>query len=728
MFSPKKVKAQSLLGAGVIFFIVSVIGIYFVWSMQNDLFLGKLSKTDAKIHKTIEKNIKSARVEFSKKLRKFVYQKKITNSIKTRDRDKLYKYSKIFFTNVQKEIPSVRIMTFRLKDGKTFLRVHKPKFHSDMVSRNRTSIWDTNYYRTPNYGFEQGKLALSYRIVLPVYDDENFYGTVEMGIDPSFFLKSITNSLGINTTTLVKNNLLQDSQKNVKQEVSYNGFSPLVENDVVKGLLDGLLLNKNSIKEYAGKSYYVHTDIELRNHRDEHVAYLFAYQDISDEIVEKDTILLEIIFMFIIAFSVLLILLNISFNYFLRDIKVKLYIDQLTNLYNHISLQDNIHKKSEKQLILIDINEFSDINDMYGSDSGNKVLKKVADIVSKTANANNMTSYRIASDVFVLMMESKFINTEKIEKLLIELREKITSLDFVIESYNDTFHINVTQSVAHGQDDVLEHAYMALRYAKKNHLDYIAFSDAVDSSVQTARTFVLKKNIFHALYNDGIIPHFQPITNSYKKIVKYEALVRMKCMESDRLISPLEFLPVAIKYGSYPKITKIMIETSLSFFENRDEQVSINLLPSDIQNKDIIQLITQKIKAYPKPERIIFEIVEQDGIEDYSYMNKFIDKIHSMGAKIAIDDFGTGYSNFKHILELNPDYIKIDGSLVKNILNDEKSKILVKSIVDFSHALNIKVIAEYVEDEKIFKLLKTLNVDEFQGYYFGKPKEMINAG
>jgi len=100
--------------------------------------------------------------------------------------------------------------------------------------------------------------------------------------------------------------------------------------------------------------------------------------------------------------------------------------------------------------------------------------------------------------------------------------------------------------------------------------------------------------------------------------------------------------------------------------------------------------------------------------------------LRKLGVQIAIDDFGSGYANYAHILTLKPDYLKIDGSLIKNILIDGDSRILVKNIINFAKDLNIKTIAEYVENEEIFELLKEFGVDEYQGYYFGRPTDLIN--
>ncbi len=103
-----------------------------------------------------------------------------------------------------------------------------------------------------------------------------------------------------------------------------------------------------------------------------------------------------------------------------------------------------------------------------------------------------------------------------------------------------------------------------------------------------------------------------------------------------------------------------------------------------------------------------------------------VKKLRKTGVLIAIDDFGSGYANYAHILEIKPDFIKIDGSLIQNILTDGDSKILVQSIVNFARELNIKSVAEYVENKEIFELLKEYGVDEFQGYYFGRPTDLIS--
>jgi EAL domain-containing protein (putative c-di-GMP-specific phosphodiesterase class I) len=170
-----------------------------------------------------------------------------------------------------------------------------------------------------------------------------------------------------------------------------------------------------------------------------------------------------------------------------------------------------------------------------------------------------------------------------------------------------------------------------------------------------------------------------------------------------------------------------MLSQALSFFSNRDEKISVNFLPNDFFNYGLMDKLVTLIKKFDSPEKIVIEITEQEGIEDFDKLFRVIERLRKQGILIAIDDFGSGYANYAHILRIKPDYLKIDGSLIKNILVSNESKILVKSIIRFAKDLETKTIAEYVENKEIFDLLKEYGVDEFQGYYFGRPTDLINS-
>ncbi|PNV84028.1 MAG: hypothetical protein C0627_02370 [Sulfurimonas sp.] len=218
---------------------------------------------------------------------------------------------------------------------------------------------------------------------------------------------------------------------------------------------------------------------------------------------------------------------------------------------------------------------------------------------------------------------------------------------------------------------------------------------------------------------------YQPIYNTKtQKIEKYESLARI-ITGSGEVITPFVFLDIAIKSKLYPEITKAMITKSFEFFKDKDFEFSINLSIVDIQSKEILKFIFNKLDEFAETQRVVFEILETDKIENYEEIKAFIKEVKKHGCKVAIDDFGSGYSNFSHILELNVDYIKIDSSLVKFITTDTSSRTVVKTIINFAKDLNLKTIAEFVEDKESLDLLKKMDVDFIQGYYIGKPDKNL---
>jgi EAL domain-containing protein (putative c-di-GMP-specific phosphodiesterase class I) len=219
--------------------------------------------------------------------------------------------------------------------------------------------------------------------------------------------------------------------------------------------------------------------------------------------------------------------------------------------------------------------------------------------------------------------------------------------------------------------------------------------------------------------------YFQPIVdNTNGKITKYEALVRL-IKDDGEVLSPYFFLDIAVKANLYAKITRIVINKSFEKFHNLPYILTINLSIEDINNKETLSFIFNKLKSYPNPENIVFEILESQEIKDYIAVKEFVKKVKKIGAKIAIDDFGSGYSNFEHIINIGADFIKIDGSLIKNIDCDKNSQILVESIINLSKNLGIKTIAEFVCSKDIYDIVQNMEADFSQGYYLGEPRSNL---
>lgn len=228
-----------------------------------------------------------------------------------------------------------------------------------------------------------------------------------------------------------------------------------------------------------------------------------------------------------------------------------------------------------------------------------------------------------------------------------------------------------------------------------------------------------------ALSNDAVIPYYQGIfDNETKSIHHYEALMRLKDMNG-KVYSPYAFLDVARSYGLlYDKLNREMLRKVFEKFRDSEGKcVSVNLGMRDIRNEELTRYIYSFLSTAPHPENFIFEILENEDVDDYETLLRFVDNIHKLGGKISIDDFGSGYSNLLHVISIPNDYLKIDGSIVKECNVNPASEGLVKMISGWYRASgqNAKLIAEYVENEAIQKKLLEYGIDYSQGYLFSKP-------
>jgi EAL domain-containing protein (putative c-di-GMP-specific phosphodiesterase class I) len=165
----------------------------------------------------------------------------------------------------------------------------------------------------------------------------------------------------------------------------------------------------------------------------------------------------------------------------------------------------------------------------------------------------------------------------------------------------------------------------------------------------------------------------------------------------------------------------LIIKTLNILKDQRDIILSINITYSDLIDKKLITIMTDMMNSYDIGNRLIFEIVESEDIKNYEILKKFVEKFRKYGVKIAIDDFGSGFSNFEHIIKIKPDYIKIDGSLIKNIDKDLDTQSIVKAITQIADELDVKLIAEFVHSKEVLDLLHNYKIDEYQGYYFYEP-------
>ncbi len=408
--------------------------------------------------------------------------------------------------------------------------------------------------------------------------------------------------------------------------------------------------------------------------------------------------------------------------------KEKHKIDELTLLPNRIKLLEDIKIFNDPLLMRINLNNFSNLNDFYGYVVGDKVIIHIASLLHQMSKDMDCIVYKLHADDFAILFKKGYHTKETFENIIVKITKLIESSDIACDE-TSCIHIKITSGVAflgEDKDTLFSDANIALKHAKLEHKSYLIYDNSLRKDDDYAQNMVWIKKIQDAIVEDRIRPFFQPIIdNETGLITKYEALVRL-VEQNGKIISPFFFLDIAKKADLYKQITKIMVDKTFEKFKQYENyEFSINLTIDDITNQDTINYILEKLSSYDNPKRVIFEIVESEEIQDYKEVNSFIKNIKAYGAKIAIDDFGSGYANFEHILTLDADFIKIDGSLIKNINIDRNALIITEAIIEFSKKLNRKTIVEYVHNEDIFDIVKAYGADYSQGFYLGEPSEEL---
>ena len=403
-------------------------------------------------------------------------------------------------------------------------------------------------------------------------------------------------------------------------------------------------------------------------------------------------------------------------------IKQQLVTDKLTGLQNRFSLNQTLDTlEDEKTLLLINIDNFDSINTIYGYENGNKVISSIANLLSKEL-VNGSELFYLGGDEFAIINNDTSKEVSKHHAQTLQLM--ISSL--LIELGTNSLTCSVTIAISKGKQELLKNTHIALKEAKKEGKNRIKFYDD-NLSVEILQQQIQEYTpiIKDAIKEDNVVPFFQPLVdNRTKKVYKYECLARI--VTKDGTYSPFQFIDIAQMIGVLHNITKIMIDKSFKKFQNNDYYFSINITEIDLNDNYLYEYLSLKLQEYNMDSnRVILEVLE--GISTSVVTNTLnqLTRLQELGFRIAIDDFGTQNSNFGRINSMKIDFIKIDGSFVKNIDHDEKSYLIVKAITEFSKSIGAQVIAEFVHNEAVQKKVEELGIEYSQGYYFSEPKQEL---
>lgn len=571
--------------------------------------------------------------------------------------------------------------------------------------------------------------------VLVLSDDETFdtiSHVVKLGIDGYYKVKIKKTQLIEDINNLEKKYLLAEQYKDdienlnlLKQYQNITNKSSIISKTDTKGIIT--YVNDNFCKisgytkdELIGKSHNMVRPIDSPKE---------LYKDMWDTIKKKKQ-------------SWNGILKNISKSgdlYYVKSTITPL-IDKDGNIIEYIALRQNISSiMTDKKhfldkissnimsvLILVQIEEFDILEKFHSLNVIDQIEKgfgySLLDYFPNSYKFDNV--YNLDDGKYALLtnfddFEAANIRLDTyLEEFVSNVKKSRLDVDGI------EYDISVTISYSLGKYMIYEDAKSGLENAIKRNIEICPSNDfSIKDQIEAKKNLDVIKMVKKALDEYKILSYFQPIVNNKTQLVeKYESLVRL-IDEEGKIVSPFEFLGASKRGSYYNKITTRVLENSFEILKSIRTELSINLSTLDIENDETRELIYTLLENNEKDrDRLVFELLEDERVKDFTSVKTFIKKVKAMGVSIAIDDFGAGYSNFERLLEFEPDLLKIDGSLIKNIILDKYSQNVVETIVDFAKRQNIKTIAEYVENEEIFNYLNNLGVDYSQGYYFGKPE------
>jgi len=406
----------------------------------------------------------------------------------------------------------------------------------------------------------------------------------------------------------------------------------------------------------------------------------------------------------------------------IKEIYRLYYHDSLTGLPNRAMLMKDIPSYPHPILFLLDLQSFRDINLVYGTDRGDQVLRLVGKHLQRELS---YPLYRMEADEFMVLGDWGG-RPEKARSFFEEVREAVEKLEKNPLLIPEEIFVDFRGVAVYGESprpQLVIYAYEVLREKASSIEKFylVPFSEKEDR--------VHEENLFwlritrEALKENRLHPFYQPICSLRDgHLHKFEALVRI-VLRDGTVISPIKFLGLAQKVGLYPQITQRVIEEAVRDFAKLPVGVSINLSFQDFLLLDLKSYLLKTLEKYDlDPRRLTIEVVETEEISNWEKISHFLRELKREGITLAIDDFGTGYSNLHRLIELEVDYLKIDGSLIKRLGTDEKSRLLVAAILDFAKKAGIHTVAEFVSDERILKLVREMGIEYGQGYYFAPPQ------
>ncbi|MCW8930569.1 MAG: EAL domain-containing protein [Gammaproteobacteria bacterium] len=427
-----------------------------------------------------------------------------------------------------------------------------------------------------------------------------------------------------------------------------------------------------------------------------------------------------------------------------RQLSFQARHDALTGLFNRRVFENRLAEivedarvnHHEHVLCYLDLDQFKIVNDTCGHMAGDELLRQLSVELSKSVRESDLLA-RLGGDEFGVLLEK--CQLEQAESIANSLRKNIKNYHFIWDAR--IFEVGVSIGVvsinknSEKISDILSAADLACYAAKDSGRNRIHVYQPTDEELTKRHSEMhCVTRINNALEDDSFIIYKQPIMSLGTEVedsacVHWEVLLRMKNLQ-DEVVSPNEFISAAERYNLMPKIDRMVIQKAFSamsegYFNQEgftNKIVGINLSGDSICDENFLSYIKDQAELYSiNFKEVCLEVTETVAIANLAKANCFMAELNNLGCQFALDDFGSGLSSFGYLKHLQVDYLKIDGTFVKDMCNDKIDRALVESINQVGHIMGMETIAEWVEDESTLLLLKEMGVDYSQGYYTGKP-------
>ena len=402
-----------------------------------------------------------------------------------------------------------------------------------------------------------------------------------------------------------------------------------------------------------------------------------------------------------------------------RRLHRSLYVDDLTGAYSRRFLEDqNFRIDLSRYLIaIVDIDDFRKVNVTYGPEAGDRILRDLVDLIRKHVGEDSPI-VRYAGESFLVLTNRKYVGEDPVE-FFEDLRRKVKDHSFLDGRVKVSVSIGLDLSPekARSLEEAIKRVDTALHSAKRKGKDRV---EVYEDSLDLTGGVVSVSEIVKVIEEEKIACLLQPVVDlNTGKVSHHEVLARLM-KGNGKILSPSQFLDELKGTYAYVKFTKRILKITVDILETREDlKLSVNLLPTDLLDRgilDFLKAIDPKVRS-----RMLIEITEVEDLPSFSKVKKVIERLRRLGYGICIDDFGSGYSNLHNLTQMNVDYLKIDGSIVRDIDGNYVSFMLTRMVTEFCKEIGVKVIAEYVETRSVLEKLKEIGVRYGQGYLLGKP-------